>query len=109
MKLEITRKDFIKGWQTAERFVDTKSPNNSIKGIYISATEDGQTTLKATDLKTSVKCRAEGVNILEPGEAVIPVEIFGSMIRKVDTDELTIDINSERGFLKAGKNKMKFA
>ena len=109
MKLEVTRKDFLKGWQTAERFADMKSPNNAVKGIFISATEDGQVTLKATDLKTSVKCRAEGVNVLEVGEAVIPVEIFGSMIRKVETDELVIDINSERGFLKAGKNKMKFA
>ena len=109
MKLEIKRKDFIKSWSLAERFVDTRSPNSLIQGIFVSATEDGQITLKATDLKTSVKCKAEGVNVLEKGEAVIPIGIFGSMIRKVNTDELTVDCNSERGFLKAGKNKMKFA
>ena len=108
MKLEVTRKDFIKSWSLAERFVDTKSPKEAIKGILISTTADGQATLTATDLKTSVKCKAEGVNVIEPGTAVIPVAIFGSMIRKADADELSIDINTERGFLKAGKNKMKF-
>ena len=109
MKLEITRKDFIKSWSLAERFVDTRSPNSSVQGIYVSAAENGQVTLKATDLKTSVKCEAGGVNVIEQGEAVIPVLIFGNMLRKAETDELTIDINSERGFLRAGKSRTKFA
>ena len=108
MKLEIMRKDFIKSWALAEHFVDTKSPNIGVNGIFVSATEDGQVMLIATDLKTSVKCYAEGVNVIEAGEAVIPVAIFGSMLRKVDTDELTVDVNADRGFLKSGKNKMKF-
>ena len=108
MKLEITRKDFFKSWQLAERFVNTKSKNNFARGIFIEAKDDGSTTLKATDLKTSVKCKAEGVNVIESGSAVIPITIFGDMLRKSDTDELVLDVNSERGFLKAGKSKTKF-
>ena len=108
MKLEITRKDFFKSWQLAERFVNTKSKNNFARGIFIEAKDNGSTTLKATDLKTSVKCKAEGVNVIESGSAVIPITIFGDMLRKSDTDELVLDVNSERGFLKAGKSKTKF-
>ena len=109
MKLELKRKEFLKSWQTAERFAGTKSVSEAAQGIYIKASEDGQVTLKATDLKTSVKLKAEGVNILEPGEAVIPVLIFGSMLKKAEEDELLIDITTERGFMKSGKNKTKFA
>ena len=100
MKIEITRKDFLKSWQLAERFVD--------KGVFIEANDDGVTTLKATNLKTSVKCKAEGVNVLESGSAVIPVAVFGDMLRKSESENLILDINSERGFLKAGKSKAKF-
>jgi len=100
MKIEITRKDFIKSWQLAERFKDN--------GVFIEADNDGVVTLKATNFKTSIKCRAEGVNVLESGSAVIPVAVFGDMLRKSESESLILDINSERGFLKAGKSKAKF-
>ncbi|MBR1486333.1 MAG: DNA polymerase III subunit beta [Synergistaceae bacterium] len=108
MKLELNRKDFLKSWQLAERFVDTKSVNDAIRGVFIEAKDDGFVTLKSTNLKTSIKCRAEGTSVLESGAAVIPVAVFGDMLRKANTDELMLDVNSERGFLKAGKSKVKF-
>ena len=101
MKLEITRKDFLKSWSLAERFTDIN------KNILLIA--DNETLqLKATDLKTSVLCKADGVNVIEDGVAVVPASILGSMIRKSASDDLVLDINSERGFCKAGRSKMRF-
>ena len=65
--------------------------------------------MEATDLNTSIRCKAKGANVIEPGIAVIPAAIFGASIRKLDTDDLVLEVNSERGFLNAGRNKMRFA
>lgn len=109
MKLELTRKDFLKSWQLAERFTAAKSSADYLQGIFITATDDDNVTLEATDLKTSVKCKAQGVNVIEAGTALAPVAVLGDMLRKADSDNLILDINSERGFLNAGKSKTKFA
>ena len=109
MKLELQRQNFLKAWQIAEKYIDPKSAKESLSGIYIRASENGEVTLEATDLKTSVRCKAEGVNVVEPGVAVVPAAILGSMIKKSASEELLLEINSERGFLGAGKSKTRFA
>jgi len=109
MKLELQRTNFFKAWQIAENFTDKKSAKESTSGIFISASEDGRVTLEATDLKTSVRCKADGVNVIEPGTAVVPAVILGSMIKKSASENLMLEINSERGLLRAGKSKTKFA
>ena len=109
MKLEIERQDFLKAWQNAEKLTASKSASESAKGVLITASEDNTVTLEATDLNTSIKCRAKGANVIEAGKAVIPAAIFGGMIRKLDTEDFVLEVNSERGFLNAGRNKMRFA
>ena len=109
MKLELERQNFLKAWQIAERFANTKTTKDSISGILITASEDNQVILEATDLKTSVRCKAEGVNVIEAGFGVVPVMIVGSMLKKLSAENLVIEVNSERGFLNAGSNKTRFA
>ena len=109
MKLELKRQSFLKAWQIAERFTDPKSVKGAVGGIFIKASDDGKVTLEATDLKTSVRCEADGVNVIEPGFAIVPAGILGSMMKKAATDELMLEVNSERGFLNAGKSKTRFA
>ena len=112
MKLELQRQNFLKAWQIAERFsapATAKTPKDSISGIFVTATEDNQITLEATDLKTSCTCKAEGANVLEPGFVVIPAAIFGGMLRKSSADNLILEINSSKGVLKSGNNKTRFA
>ena len=109
MKLEIERQDFLKAWQNAERLSDAKSTKDAIAGVLITAEEDNSVILEATDLKTSIRCTAKGANVLEPGKSVIPAAIFGAMLRKLSADDLVLEVNSERGFLNAGTNKMRFS
>ncbi|MBQ7196744.1 MAG: DNA polymerase III subunit beta [Synergistaceae bacterium] len=109
MKLELRRQDFLKAWQITERFVAPRSTKDTVAGILVTASESGQVTLEATDLKTSVRCDAIGVNVIEPGFAVVPADLLGSMLKKYVADELILDVNSERGLLNAGKSKTKFA
>ena len=109
MKLEIERQDFLRAWQNAEKLASAKSASESAKGVLITASDDNTVILEATDLNTSIRCRAKGANVLETGKAVIPAAIFGGMLRKLDTEDFVLEVNSERGFLNAGRNKMRFS
>ena len=104
MKLELNRKEFLKSWQLVESFEDTKNPN----GVLVRASENGSVILKATDLKMSVSCIAEGVNVLEVGSKVIPASILGTMLRKSASDELLLSVDEAKGFLKSGNNRTRF-
>ena len=108
MKLEIERQDFLKAWQNAEKLSDAKSTKDAIAGVLITAKDDNSVILEATDLKTSIRCTAKGANVLEPGTAVIPAAIFGAILKKLDADDLVLEVNATRGLLNAGSNKMRF-
>ncbi|MBQ3764694.1 MAG: DNA polymerase III subunit beta [Synergistaceae bacterium] len=109
MKLELERQDFLKAWQTAERFASTKTTKDSTRGILITASEDNTVILKATDLNTSVRFRAQGVNVLEPGFAVVPASIFSEMLKKASSEDLLLEVDNVRGLLSAGRQKTRFA
>ena len=109
MKLELERQSFLKAWQTAEKSASTKSPKDIISAILVKADENNNVTLEATDLKSSVKCRAAGVRVIEPGEAVLSINIFGNLLKKITEKNIILEVNQERGLLIAGKNKARFA
>ena len=109
MKLKLKRQDFIKAWQIAEKVAETKTTKEATSGIFITASDDGQVILEATDLKTSVRCKAEGAEVIEPGFALVPSVILGSMIKKSASEELDLEVTSERGFLKAANSSAKFS
>ena len=109
MKLEIKRQDFLKAWQTAEKIAVSKAITDIVNSIRISTAEDGTVTLEATDLKTSVKCKAKGVEVIEPGTAVVPVLLLGGMLKKLTCDTLTIEVKDNRGMLFAEGSKSRFS
>jgi len=108
MKLELTRKDFLKSWSIAERFTEPKSSRAALTGVLVNTDEAGQVFLEASNSKTSVKCKADGVNVLEAGTAIIPTLIFSDMLKKAVADNVTVEINSNFGLLKSEKSKTKF-
>lgn len=107
MKLELERQEFLKAWQTAVKFANTKTTKESVSGVMIHASDDA-VILEATDLKTSIRCKAKGVNVIEPGSAVVPASVFGEMLKKLSSDDLVLEVSSSRGLLNAGSNKMRF-
>lgn len=108
MKLELERSEFLKAWQTAEKYTPSKTTMDALNGICITANEDNSVTLEATDLKSSVKCSAKGAVVIEPGVAVLNASIFGNMLRKSKANTITLEIGSEKGTLKADKSKSRF-
>lgn len=108
MKLRIEKNEFIKWWQFAERITNPKNQIASLGGVYCVAM-DGGVVLEATDLKTSIRCVAQGVSASENGSVILPAKLLGELMKRVPTNEFSIDVVDEKGTLTSGKNKTKFS
>lgn len=106
VRAEIDRAGFLKAWQTVERSASAKSVGGAMSGVLIAAGDE--TVLEATDLKTSIRARASGVRIIEPGRAVLPVRLVGDMLKKGGTDQVVLEVDGERGTLTSGRNRTRF-
>ncbi|PKL02250.1 MAG: DNA polymerase III subunit beta [Synergistetes bacterium HGW-Synergistetes-2] len=109
MRLQISKGEFMKNWQIAERSTSSKSTINSLTGVLLrTADTDSSVLMEATDLKTSIKCISQGVLVEEEGEAVLPVKLVGELFKKAPTNVFTVSITDGKGIIIAGRNKYKF-
>lgn len=102
MKLLVNKPVFLKSWQLAERNVGSRSALTVLTGVRCVAEED-RVTLQATDLKTSITCRAEGVDIEESGQSVFPVRVVGELFKKAPADIFTIEVTGGKAQIVCGK------
>ncbi len=93
LKLTVEKSTFLKSWQMAERSTGNRSTVSILSGIKCSA-QDDRTVLQATDLKTGLTCRAEGVTVDLPGEAVFPIKVVGELFKKAPGKTFTIEIQN---------------
>jgi DNA polymerase-3 subunit beta len=108
MKVEISRSEFLKAWQMAERSSSTRSTVGSLGGVLVTA-EGDKVSLSATDLKTSIKCAADGTEVLKGGSAIFPVRVLGELFKKAPTDVFSVEIEGEKGVIVSGRNKTRFS
>lgn len=110
MKLEIEKNSFMKSWQIAERATSSKSTINSLAGVLFKVNKsNSDVTLESTDLKTSVKCKGQGVIVEEGGDIVLPVKLVGELFKKIPTQTFSLNINQNgRGTLVSGRNRYRF-
>ncbi|MEA3507552.1 MAG: DNA polymerase III subunit beta, partial [Synergistota bacterium] len=107
MKLLVEKSRFLKSWQLAERSTGQKSTISVLSGVKCVAAEES-TTFMATDLKTSISCNAEGVKVLEPGEAVFPVKVVGELFKKAPAKSFEISVEQGKARIEAGKSLYSF-
>jgi len=104
LKLLIEKNSFLKSWQMAERTTGSKSTVSILAGIRCLADETGL-RLEATDLKTSLKCRAEGAEVQEPGETILPTKAMGELFKKAPGDRFSLEVTKGRATLTAGRSR----
>ena len=92
MKLAVNKKQFLGSWSLAERSTSAGGTVSILSSILIKASAES-VILQATDIKTSVICRAAGVTVLEPGEAVFPIKMVSDLFKKAPGEEFTLDVD----------------
>ena len=108
MKLAVNKKQFLGSWSLAERSTSEGGTVSILSSILIKASAES-VILQATDIKTSVICRAAGVTVLEPGEAVFPIKMVSDLFKKAPGEEFTLDVDGGKVVLKAGRSKYNFS
>jgi len=108
MKLNINKKQFLQSWNLAERSTSNSSSLSILSSVLIKATFE-EVTLQATDIRTSIICKASGISVLEPGEAVFPVKMVSELFKKAAGEEFTLSVDDGKAVLKAGKSKYNFS
>ena len=108
MKLVIDKAAFLKSWTLAERNVASAGGMNVLCAVRVKADENG-VELYATDVRTSIICRVQGVTVSEPGEAIFPVKGVGDLFRKAATKEFTLHVEEGKATLGAGKSRSRFS
>ena len=108
MKLVIDKAAFLKSWTLAERNVASAGGMNVLCAVRVKADENG-VELYATDVRTSIICRVQGVTVSEPGEAIFPVKGVGDLFRKAATKEFTLHVEEGKATLVAGKSRSRFS
>ena len=108
MKLAVNKKQFLGSWSLAERSTSAGGTVSILSSILIKASAES-VILQATDIKTSVICRAAGVTVLEPGEAAFPIKMVSDLFKKAPGEEFTLDVDGGKVVLKAGRSKYNFS
>lgn len=108
MKLIINKKQFLQSWGLAERSTASSSSMNILSSVYIRASFD-EVTLQATDIRTSIICKANGVKVVEEGEAVFQIKMVGDLFKKAPGEEFTLTVDDGKVTLKAGTGKYNFS
>jgi DNA polymerase-3 subunit beta len=108
MKLNINKKQFLQSWNLAERSTSSSSSLSILSSVLIKSSFD-ETTLQATDIRTSIICKASGITVLEPGEAVFPVKMVSELFKKASGEDFTLSVEDGKAIMKAGKSKYNFS
>jgi DNA polymerase-3 subunit beta len=107
LKLNIVKKLFLKSWGIAEHIVGTSDVKGILGTVRLNADENGA-EMQATDIRTSIITSVEGVTVMEPGEAIIPVKRVTDLFKKATGDEFTLNIDDGKAVMKAGKSRYSF-
>lgn len=107
MKILVNKSEFIKSWTLAEHSAGSSSSLNIMSTVRLKAGSDG-VELQATDIKTSVMCKAAGVSVIEQGEAIIPIKGVTELFKKAGSSEFELEITDGRAVMKSGKSRYKF-
>ncbi|MDR1966442.1 MAG: DNA polymerase III subunit beta [Synergistaceae bacterium] len=108
MKISVNKEIFLKSWGLAERGAGASGAMNIYSTVRMRADMD-EVELQATDIRTSVICKAGGVTVIEPGEAVIPIKGVSDLFKKAGASDFMIQIDGGQAVMTSGKSRYKFA
>lgn len=91
MKLSFDREKLLSAFQMAASVAPARSPKPILTSVKLESTPETSTVL-ATDLEVGIRVRVSGIECQAPGEAVLPIQLFGSILR--ESSDATLKMES---------------
>ena len=104
MKLTFERETLMHAFQTAAGVAPSRSPKPVLQNVKLEATQD-VTTLMATDLEIGIRIDISGVEVAAPGQIVLPINRFGSILRESSDDKLSLESDGTKTRVKGGRSE----
>jgi len=104
MKITFDREKFLHAFQTAAMVAPSRSPKPILQNVKVDATEKA-TILMATDMEVGVRIEVEGIEVETPGSIVLPVARFGSILKEVRDEKLTVTREESQTVVQAQHSK----
>jgi DNA polymerase-3 subunit beta len=106
VKIEINREEFLSVFQTAAAIAPSRSPKPILQNVKLVAIESGATLL-ATDMEIGVRLSVPGITVITPGECILPVSRFNSVLRESSDESLSIETDETGSIVKGKRSKFR--
>lgn len=93
MKAICQREGLLSGFQLASAAIPPREVKPILRNFKAIAA-DGRFTLMATDLELGIRLDVMGINIAEPGEAILPAQKLFAILRESRDEELHLDASA---------------
>lgn len=94
MKLTCERDKLLGAFQVAATVAPSRSPKPILQCVKLEV-KDSVATLMATDLEVGVRIVVEGVQADGDGAVILPVQVFGNILREGCDEKLKITVKSK--------------
>jgi DNA polymerase-3 subunit beta len=106
MKVTCNREKLLAAFQTAASVAPSRSPKPILQNVKMEVHADG-VTLMATDLEVGIRIDVPGVEVEQPGAAVLPLSRFGSILRESSDETLRLESNAQGTIVRGERSEFK--
>ncbi len=95
MKITCDREKLLAAFQTASSAAPARStPKPILQNVKLDVKGDSA-ILMATDLEIGIRIEVPGIEVTVPGEAILPIHRFGSILRESTDDKLLLETEDQ--------------
>lgn len=104
MKIICEREKLLRAFQTVAGVVPAKSPKTVLRNVKIEALQDA-VVLMGTDLENGIRVEISGMEISDPGQALLPIDRFGSILRESSDEKLEMEDDGKRILVRGAQSR----
>jgi DNA polymerase-3 subunit beta len=104
MKATCEREKMLHAFQTAASVVPQRTTKPILENVKLEAAAD-RTTVMATDLEIGIRIDVLGFEVEAPGDVVLPIRRFGSILRESSDEKLHLESDGGRTLVRAGQSE----
>src|SRR6266481_5594753 len=104
MKVRCHREGLLSAVQLASAAVPSRDLKPVLKNIKIVADGD-RCTLLATDLELGLRLEVRGLNVEEPGEALLPANRMLAILRESTDEEMSVEADAQTCMVRGQANE----
>lgn len=108
MKLTCSRSLLATAFQIVGSVVPTRTPKEILRNVKLSLA-DGRATLLGTDQEVGIRYEIPGVETDSVGEVLLPTQRVNSILREVQEDEISIEVNEEALWIRTSQSEFRLS